>query len=346
MEQQNILIVGGGVAGITVAMELTIRGHSITLLDNSKNHCSVIAAGLINPIVFRRMAKSWRVDEFLPFALDFYRALEKKVGCSLIEPIQIRRMFSSIQERNYWMEKQTEQSYSAYLNEITEEDWNYSLARNDFGSGRLKQAYAVSTANFIQESLKQIQKEHKLVNETFDFSALDPVNAVYKGMQYDHIIFCEGVGIKRNPYFSALKVTSTQGEILTIHSDSLPENESLNRKCFVLPLGNQMFRVGSTYKWDIENPDPTQEGLNEISEMLSYLMTPTQNFEIREHIGGVRPTSVDRRPFLGKHSNFPKLAVFNGLGTKGYLLAPLLAKELIDYLLQDKPLSKEVSINR
>lgn len=346
MEQKKILIVGSGIAGISLAVELNSLGHDITLIDDGKNHCSIVAAGLINPIVFRRMAKSWRVDEFLPYALNFYRKLEKKVGCVLIEPLQIRRMFSSIQERNYWMAKESEASYEDYLNAINEEDWNYDKARNDFGSGRLKQAYVVSTTNFIQSSLKYIKQEHLLLQESFDFTELDPVNAVYKNTQYTQIIFCEGVGIKKNPYFNQLKVTCTQGEILTIYSETLPDNESLNRKCFMLPLGNNLFRVGSTYKWDVDNPDTTQEGLNEINEMLQFLITPTQSYEIREQIGGVRPTSVDRRPFLGRHPNFPQLAVFNGLGTKGYLLAPLLAKELIEHLFYNSPLKREVSIDR
>jgi glycine oxidase len=346
MSQDKFLIVGGGVAGITLAIELLSMGHDITLVDDGKNHCSIVAAGLINPIVFRRMTKSWRVDELLPYALNFYKTLEQKLECSLIHSIQIRRLFSSIQERNYWIKKQLEGPYEDYLNEINDEDWNYVNSRNDFGSGRLKQAYVVSTLNFIESSLKLIENEHCLLKESFDFSKLDPMNAIYKEKHYKHIIFCEGIGIKRNPYFNHLKVTSTQGEILTIYSDSIPENESLNRKCFVLPLGNNLFRVGSTYKWDVIDPGITPQGLSEISEMLNYLLLPNQTFEIRGHSAGVRPTTTDRRPFLGKHPDYPKLAVFNGLGTKGYLLAPLLAKELIDYLLENKALSNEISIHR
>ncbi len=346
MEQQEILIIGGGVAGSTLAIELHSLGHKISLLDDGKNQCSVVAAGLINPIVFRRMAKSWRVDDFLPYALNFYERLEDKVGTKLIEPIQIRRLFASEQERNYWLKKQSESEYSLYLNEVTNEDWNYSLARNDFGTARLKQAYVVSTAKFIESSHRLIEKEHCLLKEAFDFSQLDPVNVIYKEKKYSVIIFCEGVGIKRNPFFNQLKVTCTQGEIMTIHCASLPEVESLNRKCFLLPLGNNLFRVGSTYKWDIENPAPTKEGAEEMKAMLDYILLPSQSYEINEHIGGVRPTTTDRRPFVGTHPDFPKLAVLNGLGTKGYLLAPLLSKELIDHIFHKKELSKEISLNR
>jgi len=36
----------------------------------------------------------------------------------------------------------------------------------------------------------------------------------------------------------------------------------------------------------------------------------------------------------------------NGLGTKGYMIAPLIAKELCDHLLYGKPLNPEVDLKR
>jgi glycine/D-amino acid oxidase-like deaminating enzyme len=49
---------------------------------------------------------------------------------------------------------------------------------------------------------------------------------------------------------------------------------------------------------------------------------------------------------MGSHFTHEKLFVFNGLGTKGYLLAPLLAKEMIEFMLDGKILDKEVGLAR
>ena len=38
--------------------------------------------------------------------------------------------------------------------------------------------------------------------------------------------------------------------------------------------------------------------------------------------------------------------IFNGLGTKGYLLAPKLAEEFVDYLLNGTALLEEMNIKR
>ena len=60
---KNILIVGAGLAGSCLAHRLLDDGHHITIIDKGENHATSIAAGMVNPMVFRRMNKSWRLDE-------------------------------------------------------------------------------------------------------------------------------------------------------------------------------------------------------------------------------------------------------------------------------------------
>ena len=56
------IIVGGGIAGISVARELIKHKQEVVLFDSTKNTASYVAGGIINPIVFRRTTKSWRID--------------------------------------------------------------------------------------------------------------------------------------------------------------------------------------------------------------------------------------------------------------------------------------------
>ena len=71
LKDRKFIIVGGGLAGICVAIQLIRSGAKVTLFDKNENYSSIVAGGIINPIVFRRMTKSWRVDEFLPFLKSF-----------------------------------------------------------------------------------------------------------------------------------------------------------------------------------------------------------------------------------------------------------------------------------
>lgn len=344
MTQQNFLIVGAGVAGLTLAKHLIDAGHHVTLIDNGKNRSSAIAAGLINPMVFRRMTKSWRLDEFSPFAIDFYTNWEKECGSQFYHPITIRRMFSSEQERGYWLKKQTNPDYQDYLTVVNEEDESYSFAKNDFGTGRVKLSSYIATTEFLAKGKEWIAQYNTVCQEQVDYSAIDPEKGTYNGVKYDGIIFCEGVEIRHNPWFNHVPINPTKGETLTIESSSITETESLNRKCFILPIGEGKFRVGATYVWETYEDELTEEGKNDLIEKIRVLTD--EPFEVVGQNAGIRPTMLDRRPVLGRHPDYPSLYVYNGLGTKGYMLAPLLSKEMADFILHETEVDREVSLGR
>ena len=344
MVQQKILIVGAGISGITIAKHFIDRGHSITLIDSGINRSSVIAAGMINPIVFRRMTKSWRVDEFLPYLEKFYTQFEKECNESFFIPITIRRMFSTEQERSLWIEKQDTEGFKAYIFPITEADNNFDEALNQFGSGRVRRSSYISTSLFLEATKKWISQNHSLVKDTINYNDIDPALSTYKGIFYDHIISCEGVEVRNNPWFQNMPINPTQGETLTIISEDIIETESLNRKCFILPIGNNEFKIGSTYVWDTYNSDITAVGRAEIEKNITYLTTAS--YTVIDQNAGIRPTTLDRRPLIGTHPSFPRMHIFNGLGAKGYMLAPLLSKEMVEHILDGRLLDKEISISR
>lgn len=342
MSRKNILVVGAGLSGVTVAYQLIKKNVNITLIDNQINHSSIVAAGMINPLVFRRMNKSWRADEFIPYLHSFYREVEAVTGVSFFHPIKIRRMFSSEQERNYWLEKQSTKEYQLYMAPITKEDDNYTKAKNQFGSGRVQNASYVDTSLFLNGIKAYISQNGTIQNEEFDYSQLKELK--YKGVTYDDIIFCEGYLGKENPWFGQLPIGQTKGEVLVIKANSLPNNESVNRKCFILPLGNHHFKVGSTYEWNCTDTSITEKGKNAILEKISYLTD--EKVTVIDQKAGIRPTSIDRRPLIGSHPEINNYHIFNGLGTKGYMISPLLSEEFTNYLLSGNPLNKEVDIQR
>lgn len=339
---KNILIIGSGLSGLCVASHLIDKQCKVTLVDSGYNHSSIIAAGMINPLVFRRMTKSWRVDDFMPYANSFYKKEELETKTSFFHQIQIRRMFSTEQERELWIKKQERDDFKSYMEQVNQEDESYDKAINKFGSGRVKGGAYVDTSIFLSAMKEKIANHGALIVEEVSYN--DIKGDTYKGNSYDHIIFCEGYLGVDNPWFGNLPLNQTQGETLTIKTTELPEDASLNRKCFVLPLGDHTFKVGSTYSW--HNPDysTTQEGKNKILENLSYLTD--KEFEVIGHAAGVRPTTVDRRPLIGTHPENSQYHIFNGLGTKGYMMAPLLSKEFVDYLLKGQSLHPEVQISR
>lgn len=341
-DKKSVLIVGAGFSGLSIAIHLLRKKVDVTLVDNGVNFSSIIAAGMINPLVFRRMTKSWNVDVFMPFLIDFYRQLEAETGHSFYHPITIRRMFSTQQERELWLDKENLPAFQNYMNTVSEADDNFSDAINKFGSGRVKQSSFIDTAAFLRETRLLVEKQGTVLNETFEYKKL--IESSYKGQKYDNIIFCEGYLGVHNPWFGDLPLDQTKGETVTISSKDIPEDVSLNRKCFVLPLGNNTFKVGSTYVWNTPDTSPTKEGKTTILDNLSYLTNA--DYSVIDQGAGVRPTTKDRRPLIGTHPKHKNYHFFNGLGAKGYLIGPYLSSMFVGYLIDGKEIDSEVDIKR
>jgi glycine oxidase len=343
-DPRKFLVIGAGLSGLSVAIQLLRKGASVTLLDNQENHSSIVAAGMINPIVFRRMTKGWRVDEFTPYLQEFYTSIEAETNSNFFRSIQIRRMFSSEYERGLWLKKQDQEGFDAYLTPLEESDDKYDRAINLFGSGRVRNSYAVIADKFIAAS-KQLIREHEhgaILHATFSMDQID--QTTFNGTKYDDFIFCEGYLGIHNPLFADTNLEATKGETLIIRSTTLPEEESLNRKCFNLPMGEHRFKIGSTIEWNNSTTHVTEEARSEILEKLSFLID--ESVEVLEQEAGVRPTTKDRRPIIGTHHVHSRYHIFNGLGTKGYLLAPLLSHEFACHIMDGTELDPEVRLSR
>lgn len=342
---KHFLIIGGGIAGTCAAFQLLERDCRVTVVDSGENHSSKVAAGQINPIVFRRMTKSWRVDDFLPFARAFYENLERISGLKIIVDKPIRRVFAHEQERELWLDRQERPEFSNYLKKLTEKDDSFNKAKNICGSGLVKQSFYVQSENFLASIREWIinHKNGQWTTDKLEYAAIDTTCLKWNDVQFDGILFCDGYLNMYNPYFNFVDVDQTKGEVLTVESD-IYENESLNRRCFVLPQENGQYRVGSTYEWDCEDLNPTEKARLEIEANLESLVE--NPFKVINHVVGIRPTTKDRRPVMGKHPKIPGLYIYNGLGAKGYLLAPLLGKEMIEFILDAKPLHEEQDLRR
>ena len=341
----DYLIVGSGLAGISFAEMALQNGKSILVLDNNSQNSSKIAGGLYNPVILKRFSEVGQAKEHLLVMNVFFSALEQKLNTQLDFKTPILRKFFSIEEQNNWFSASDKMNLAPYLSTrlITKK---YEFIDSPFGYGEVLQTGYVDTALLLDRYKNYLIQNQLFLEESFEYKLLqEETNGIqYKDIQARHIIFAEGFGMHANPYFLDLPLDGTKGELLIIKAPLLNLDVILNTSVFILPLGNDLFKIGATYNWDDKTALPTEAGKNELVERIKEIITC--DFEIIAHHAGVRPTVKDRKPLVGTYARNNSIHILNGLGTRGVMLGPAMAKALFENIEYQKPLDRYVDINR
>jgi glycine oxidase len=343
----DFLIVGNGLAGNVLAHTLKNNQFSFNIIGDSKlSQCSLVAAGIWNPIVFKRMTKSWLADEFINFLIPFYTNIQNQFSKKIITHRPIIKSFFEEQEKQLWLKK-SKNELSQFLDtaiytEVPDTFKNCKL-KHEFGI--VKNAGNIDLVTFISESENLFKSN--FINQNFNYSDLKIESDFisYKNVNYKNVIFCEGYLVNTNPYFNWIPLKPAKGETLTIETTELQiENSILNKNGFIFNMETNTFKVGATYEWEDLTETPTEKGKNELRQKLSHLISC--DYQVTKHQAGIRPSSIDRRPIIGTHPKHKNLHIFNGLGTKGVMLAPYFANNFVHFYQQKQALINEVNVAR
>lgn len=339
----KILLIGQGIAGTLLAWALERRGATVALAEAAHaDSASRAAAGIINPVTGHRFVRSWRFEEFYPAARDTYRALEQLLGIRCWYDEGMVRVLSTTEDANEWSARLGRSGFSEYLGDSASAgDWA-PLLRPGAHYGTVRLAGRVDFPLLLSAFRRRTQQQ----NRWLDRAVYD---TEYEQLldEYDFVICCEGYRAQLNAWFRHLPWRPSKGEALLIrfHDPRAAAIRALlKKKLLVAPLGDGLFWAGSPYEHHFEDPYPSPAGRRWLLEQLDD--TFTASFEIEGHVAGIRPTVADRRPLIGRLPHAPRIGLFNGLGTKGALLAPFWAEAFADHLLNNAPLDPAVDLSR
>ena len=341
----DYLIIGGGLAGVAFAETALQNNKKILVIDSGQNSSSKVAAGLYNPVILKRFTPVWDAESQLLVLNDFYRKLELKLDRHFDFKTPILRKFFSIEEQNNWYTASDKVDLSPFLSTklISQK---FPGIDSPFDYGEVKATGYVKVSLLLKCFMQDLEDHNLCIIDNFDYSLLcfGDKYVQYKDFKARNIVFAEGFGMHQNPFFNDLPLDGVKGELFIIKAPSLMLDVIVNTSVFILPLGGGLFKVGATYNWNDKTSTPTQEGKEELIYRIKEILSC--EFEIVSHYAGVRPTVKDRKPLVGMHPDFKNMYILNGLGTRGVMLGPSMAKALFEFIEDGRPLAPEININR
>ncbi len=347
MKKIDYLIVGQGIAGSILAYLLLKAGKKVLVL-NQENipNSSLVAGGIFNPITGKNLDKTWLADTIFPHLKDFYQNLEKELSLKFYHETNLYRPFANEQQKKHFLRLTDEYELDNYIRIEQPGANKYAEINNELGGLYTFWSGWVDVPILLDGIKKMLVAQESYLSQSIDYQDIlvEKTEIIYQNISTQHLIFCEGYYAKNNPYFHWIPFNPAKGETLIAKVKDYTIREIINQGFWIIPLDSETCRFGSTYLWDDLNWETSLHSRELIEgKIKTYLRRP---FDILRQEAGIRPTTKDRRPFVGQHPLHKNLHIFNGLGTKGVSLAPYFAENLINFLENQKELMPEANIER
>ncbi|MEZ4901423.1 MAG: FAD-dependent oxidoreductase [Spirosomataceae bacterium] len=317
MREVDYLIVGQGIAGSVLAWTLHERGQQVLILnDPTLSSSSKASAGVFNPLTGKKMNRTWMVEELFPFAWEFYGSMEQKLQTKLLHFCNVYRPFRNIEEQNFYLSKTADPFTEKYVLEEADNEKFTPFIENPLGGLQITEAGWIDCPELLEKISIFFTEKNQYIIESFDYQKIDlqKDSVFYKNIKAKKILFCEGYEALQNPFFNWLPFNPVKGESLIAFIEDYPLTEIINQGTIIVPIdGKGKCRLGATYSWDDLDWKTTHEARQLLEEKIAAYLKP---FRVEEQQAGIRPSTDDRRPFIGTHPEYAPLGIFNGLGTK------------------------------
>lgn len=367
MPETDILIVGAGLAGTLLALELEAAGRRVTLIDNRlKDAASVVATGQITPVTGMRLSPTAGAAELIPQAVSVFRALNDRFGAEFFRATPVFRAYGNEDERTLKAKRAAMPENAPWFgDEVAPGEAHPALnaplggffitgggrvdlpallaAVREYFGGACAMGGACSPSapgacgtkggiEFSGNFAARSESTPHLISEPFVHAELvilpDNAGVSYRGITARHLVFAEGAAVVDNPWFGDLAWAPAKGEFITC-TTTIPglPDHALKIGLSAVPLGDGSWRVGSNYEWDNLDTTPTPAVCAELLAGFEAMFRVPAGAAVMEHLAGIRPAARGAKPIVGPHPVFPALHVFNGFGAKGCTWIPTYARD-------------------
>ena len=320
----EITIVGMGLAGSCLAWQLWRRGVAFRIIDNNEIGSSHVAAGLVQAVTGKNCTVSWRYKEFVAEAEPFYREIETILHDQFWFPLEVLRLIFPHEEKRMIGKLFSGESLAWVKGERHDHAWPTAKAYILHGAARM------DVPKFIRAT-RAFFDSHGLIDSTD--------HAIAKTS--DITVWCGGAAglLRQQPI--VWRQRCAKGEILTIRAHGWQQTRLVVGRGWMVPIGDDCYKVGATYDWDSVATGTTKEARTYLEKLATELAAG--DYEVIAHEAGIRPIVRKSQPVIGPLPDDPRQVVFNGLGSKGSLCAPTVSRQLAEWLISGAMIDEDLS---
>ncbi|MBU7585827.1 MAG: glycine oxidase ThiO [Nostoc sp. TH1S01] len=339
----DVLIIGGGVIGLAIAVELKLRGTNVTVLCRDFQAAAThAAAGMLAPdaeiIQDEMMGKLCRRSRAL--YPEWTSKLEDLTGinigywaCGILAPVYQQPKLSATSESPaYWLDQTAIHQYQPGLsNDVVGGWWYPEDAQVD--NRALAQALRTAAQSLGIEIKDNITVEGIIQQQGQVIGVQTNQGLIRAG----HYVLAAGAWSSE---LLPLPVTPRKGQMLSIRLPDFVPELPLRRVLFgehiyIVPRRNRSIILGATNEDVGFAPNNTPAGIQSLLQQAIRLYPQLQDYSIQEFWWGFRPATPDELPILGT-SHCANLTLATGHYRNGILLAPVTAALIADFICEQK----------
>ena len=331
-KQRKIAIIGAGIAGLSSAWAFAQRGHQVTIYEQNEplSGASGNPLALLNP----KLCPIEQAHEHL-MTLSWQHALNFYPQFKAFRPIQVQQIaLKNADELSGLVEQYPE-------NVLTANTTLECFPETEFPSLTLHQAGAVSPHQLRDEILQHANIRIEKVKIS-RLESTDSQVTLWQGQQLiataDHVIVCcakqSAELIENYPVLKPIR-----GQVSWVENSQRPLalDQAYSYGGYCMQLDTAQLILGASFYPNRDDAEVLTEDHVHNYELIHNVFPKyaqgLPSVDTWQGRASVRAQSLDYLPLVGKIQNFGQIYTFAGLGSKGFLFAPLCSEILAALIL-------------